>query len=139
VLEGLAASLARKNLTDTNILELKALNMWMENVRSDPKVWVSRHVEFHRGLAAFSERSRLVRQIEVLHHSLQPVVTAYILTSKASHLAENSHLELVESVRSSRSARAAEEIARAHVMASADGVLSFWESHISKMKRSQIP
>jgi DNA-binding GntR family transcriptional regulator len=126
VLEGLAAALARKSLTDMNILELKTLNMWMENMRPDPKAWTSRHGEFHRVLAALSGRPRLTQQIEVLHASLQPIIAMHISASKVSHLAENSHLDLVEAIRSSRNSRTAENVARAHVMASADGVLAFW-------------
>lgn len=126
VLEGLAVRTALPSLTDEDIDDLDHRRRRMDRVREEPKLWISRHDEFHDHLCSRSGRPRLTQEIARMRASVQPYLQIYIAHHASPEMTGFEHDGLMDLVRQRDEARA-EEYMRDHIMSAAHGVIDYLE------------
>ena len=124
VLEGLAVSLAIKNIDDTAVRELKRRAKELEEAEHDVSLWIGRHDEFHSFIWGFAERPSLAAHLHHLRQRVAPLLRIYLASHERAEMSGLEHQSLLDSI-ARRDPVEAERTMRQHVMGAADGVVEF--------------
>lgn len=122
VLEGLAAGMAVKRATATDIKELELLLTRLRAVQNDLPLWITAHREFHEKISAISRAPRILAQITSLHALIEPLMRVWIETSPESKNVNSVHERILE-VMKSGDAEEMEQLIKKHSRVTADVIL----------------
>ncbi len=98
VLEALAARTAIKRLTQEH-LEIMAKSLVRMKKATDHDEWLENNELFHSTLYETSGRSRLLRLITSLRHTVRPYIRLYICFEEHARTANSQHLAILEACR----------------------------------------
>ena len=137
VLEGLAASHAISNLSESDFDQLAWLADRMDQTERASEQWLPIHDQFHELICGRSGMPRLVREITRLRKSVEPYVCVLISIHGAAELRTSRHGDLVRSLREVSTSKDgnlshnAELVMREHVLLAAQEILeSITGSHL---------
>ncbi|WP_240939379.1 GntR family transcriptional regulator [Diaphorobacter sp. HDW4A] len=122
VLEGLAASMAVKNATASDIKELELLLARLRAVQNDLPLWITAHREFHEKISALSRAPRILAQITSLHALIEPLMRVWIESSPESKNVNSVHERILE-VMKSGDATEMEKLIKKHSRVTAEVIL----------------
>ena len=122
VLEGLAAGMAVKRASATDIKELELLLARLRAVQNDLPLWITAHREFHEKISAISRAPRILAQITSLHALIEPLMRVWIETSPESKNVNSVHERILE-VMKSGDAEEMEQLIKKHSRVTADVIL----------------
>ena len=122
VLEGLAAGMAAKKATASDIQELELLLARLRAVQNDLPLWITAHREFHEKISAISRAPRILAQITSLHALIEPLMRVWIESSPESKNVNSVHERILE-VMKSGDAEEMEQLIKKHSRVTADVIL----------------
>ena len=124
LLEGYAARLAVKVITDGNIAQLEYLLERTRSCESDYRKYLERHDEFHLYLYELSARKHLVKEITRLRLIHRPYLLAYSLGNQEQEMLGFEHDLIMDELRR-RDIDGADRVVRAHVVRNAENIADF--------------
>jgi len=99
VLEGLAARVASRSISEAQISELERLLDLMEQGESDVSEWITAHRNFHEYLCRMSASPRLIAQIEALHAVVEPHMRLWLEFAHKPMTSREDHMTVVHALR----------------------------------------
>jgi DNA-binding GntR family transcriptional regulator len=129
VLEGLAASLSVKRLTDADLDRLRELVATLRHI-TDVHEWTATNGDFHRLLVSRCNRPRLLEQILLLRRQSTPHVRMYVGLLNQDGQADREHSEILRAA-VERDAYAVEQLVRQHLLNTGRGVARHLERSAS--------
>lgn len=131
LLEGYAARLAIKVITDDNIAELEYLLDRSRSCETDYRKYLERHDEFHLHLYEISGRRHLVNEITRLRLIHRPYLLAYSLGSQEQEMLGFEHDLIMDELRR-RDPDGVDRVVRAHVVRNAENIGTFVDKRLAE-------
>lgn len=124
VLEGLAVRFAVPEFDRDGLRALELANQSLDQARTDPKVWVQRHAQFHDLIVKVSGRLHLRSMIGRIHSAVQPYLLMYISVYEDTEMVGFEHDNVISVIRTANPA-AAEAYMIDHVRSASAGVIKY--------------
>jgi len=125
-LEGLAAELATRHVTDADLAKLEMLHSQFEEADhlNDGVSAMHYNREFHFTLYRLSGMEMLTAQIEGLWVSMGPILNLFYSKGHNTYVGASAHLSLIEALREKKPAKARKAIAD-DILGAGDSIMHF--------------
>ena len=125
-LEGLAAELATRHVTDADLAKLEILHSQFEEADhlNDGVSAMHYNREFHFTLYRLSGMEMLTAQIEGLWVSMGPILNLFYSKGHNTYVGASAHLSLIEALREKKPAKARKAIAD-DILGAGDSIMNF--------------
>jgi len=125
-LEGLAAELATRHITDADLAKLEILHSQFEEADhlNDGVSAMHYNREFHFTLYRLSGMEMLTAQIEGLWVSMGPILNLFYSKGHNTYVGASAHLSLIEALREKKPAKARKAIAD-DILGAGDSIMNF--------------
>jgi DNA-binding GntR family transcriptional regulator len=125
-LEGLAAELATRHVTDADLAKLEILHSQFEKADhlNDGASAMHYNREFHFTLYRLSGMEMLTAQIEGLWVSMGPILNLFYSKGHNTYVGASAHLSLIEALRERKPAKARKAIAD-DILGAGDSIMNF--------------